>query len=217
MQIFNSFTNELEQKLLLSKLPGLPSQLKMAPVTRLEELKKMNLSLEEMGNIARKSAVLILFYPKNDETHIAMIKRATDNTVHSDQISFPGGKVEKSDPSLIYTALREANEEIGIISESVKIIGSLTKLHIPPSNFDVYPFVGVMYDTPSFNSNYEVQKILEVDLKTLLNPATLTFKKIQHRTGNDFVVPCYYIQDEVVWGATAMIISELLEIVNGDS
>jgi 8-oxo-dGTP pyrophosphatase MutT (NUDIX family) len=217
MQIFNSFSKELEQKLLLSKLPGLPSQLKMAPVTRLEELKKMNLSLEEMGNIARKSAVLILFYPKNDETHIAMIKRATDNTVHSDQISFPGGKVEKSDTSLIYTALREAEEEIGIMADSVNIVGNLTKLHIPPSNFDVYPFIGITNNTPLFSTNYEVQKILEVDLKTLLNPATCTYKKIQHRTGNDFVVPCYYIQDEVVWGATAMIISELLEIVNGDS
>ena len=197
-------------------LPGLPSQLKMAPVTRLTELKKhaKNSRASGIEENARKSAVLILFYPKNNQTHIALIKRSTDNSVHSAQISFPGGKSETFDKSLMHTALREAEEEIGIIADSVKIIGSLSELYIPPSNFDVYPFVGVTYSTPDFKPNYEVQKILEVDLETLRNPETCTYKKIQHRTGNNFEVPCYYIQGEVVWGATAMIISELLEVVS---
>lgn len=143
-----------------------------------------------------------------------MIVRATDNSVHSGQVSFPGGMAEKSDHSLIDTALREADEEIGIVPESIKIIGSLTKLYIPPSNFDVYPIVGVTLSTPIFNSNSEVHKILEIDLATLTLPETFTHKQIQHRSGNEFLVPCYYIQEEVIWGASAMIISELLDVIN---
>lgn len=226
MKSFRSEIANIELCLAEKSLPGLSTQLKMAPVTRLTELKKHAKSRLLSGRAsgvgggiednAKKSAVLILFYPKNNQTHIALIKRSTDNSVHSAQISFPGGKSEMSDKSLIHTALREAEEEIGIVADSVRIIGSLSELYIPPSNFDVYPFVGVTYDTPIFKPNYEVQKILEVDLATLMNPETCTYRKIQHRTGNDFVVPCYYIQGEVVWGATAMIISELMEVVNGD-
>ena len=209
---FKELIVTLENQLAKDNLPGLPSQLKMAPVTRINELSSFS------DDSAKKSAVLILFYPKNNQTHIALIKRSTDNSVHSAQISFPGGKTEITDKSLKHTALREAEEEVGINPNSVKIIGSLTQLYIPPSNFDVYPFVGVTYSTPDFKPNYEVQKIVEVDLVNLMNPETCTYKKIQHRTGNDFVVPCYYIQEEIIWGATAMIISELLEIVlvNGE-
>ena len=217
---FKELIVTLENHLAKDRLPGISSQLKMAPVTRLTELKKHAIPItigtraSFIGDNAKKSAVLILFYPKNNQTHIALIKRSIDKSVHSAQISFPGGKSEITDKSLIHTALREAEEEIGIITDSIKVIASLTKLYIPPSNFDVYPFVGVTYHTPDFKPNYEVQKILEVDLETLMNPETCTHKKIQHRTGNDFVVPCYYVQEEVIWGATAMIISELLQVVN---
>lgn len=215
MQSFKSFTKEIEQKLLQSTLPGLNSQLKMAPISRLAEHAKYSRASSWGSENARKSAVLILFYPKNDLTHLAMIVRAADKSVHSGQVSFPGGMAEESDHSLIDTALREANEEIGIVSDSVKIIGQLTKLYIPPSNFDVFPFVGVTFSTPVFKSNYEVQKVLEIELGTFTLPETRTHKRIQHRTGNNFEVPCYYIHGEVIWGATAMIISELLEVVNG--
>jgi len=210
MRTFKSDIIRIESCLNDNNLPDLLAQLKMAPITRINELSSFS------DDNAKKSAVLILFYPKNNQTHIALIKRSTDNSVHSAQISFPGGKSELTDKSLMHTALREAEEEVGIITDSVKIIGSLTKLYIPPSNFDVYPFVGVTYHTPDFKPNYEVQKIIEVDLETLMKPETCTYKKIQHRTGNDFVVPCYYIQGEVVWGATAMIISELLEVIKNE-
>ncbi len=207
MNSFKSEIAEIEAKLAGNNFPGLLSQLKMAPVTRLNELKSPS------GNNARNSAVLILFYPRNNQINLVLIKRSIDNSVHSGQISFPGGKVEEDDHSLTHTALREANEEIGIISESVKIIGNLSKLYIPPSNFDVYPIVGVTHSTPVFKSNHEVQKILEISLGTLINPDICTYKKIQHRTGNEFVVPCYYIQGEIIWGATAMVISELLDVL----
>ncbi len=213
MQRFNSFKIELTQKLLNSFLPGQSSHLRMAPITRLEEMKKVNLHKGNSANNPRESAVLILLYPKNHSIYIAMIKRATDNTVHSGQISFPGGKVEDTDSSLMNTALREANEEVGIIPDSVEILGQLSKLYIPPSNFDVYPFVGVTEATPVFNINHEVERILEVDLNTLLNPASRTHKKIKHSNNKDIEVPCYYINGEIIWGATAMIISELVEVI----
>ena len=238
MTVFQSLIKNLELKL-ANNLPGLSSQLKMAPRTRLEEMKAKSLQTTNMKTSSlqtrtsdemkalslhtmnintssiqtRTSAVLILFYPKNDKPHLTLIKRAIDNTVHSGQISFPGGKVEKSDNSLIHTALREANEEVGIITDSVNIIGQLTKLYIPPSNFDVFPIIGATYETPKFTINHEVEKVLEVDIRELINPNNYTHKIIQHRNGNEIDVPCYFIQDEVVWGATAMIISELLDMI----
>ncbi|MBC8321355.1 MAG: CoA pyrophosphatase [Bacteroidetes bacterium] len=208
MQSFKSKISEIEACLLGNKLPGLTSQLKMAPVSRLTFQTE-----NPPYRIPQKSAVLILFYPKNNRTNLAMIKRATDNTIHSDQISFPGGKVEASDSSLIHTALREANEEVGLDPDSVMIIGQLSKLYIPPSNFDVYPIIGVTYVTPIFSINHEVDKLLEVDLETLINPKTRKHKTIKHRSGNEFNVPCYYIQEEIIWGATAMIVAELVDII----
>ena len=217
---FISYILKIEARLANNGLPGLSSQLKMAPKSRLVELAKSQLlsgrAGEWVGENAKKSAVLILFYPKNNRVHLVMIVRAADKSVHGGQVSFPGGMVEEIDDSLIHTALREANEEIGIIPESVKIIGLLTKLYIPPSNFDVYPIVSYTDSTPIFKSNYEVQEVLEIDLETLLNPQTLTFKNILHRTGEEFKVPCYYIQGEVIWGASAMIMAELLEIMKNE-
>jgi 8-oxo-dGTP pyrophosphatase MutT (NUDIX family) len=139
--------------------------------------------------------------------------RPSDNSVHSGQISFPGGKVEKSDLSMSHTALREAHEEVGVVPNTVELIGSLTKLYIPPSNFDVYPIVGVTNTTPKFITNQEVYKLLEVDLDTLLSKDTLGYKTITHRDGNEFIVPCFHIQDEIVWGATAMILSEFMDVI----
>lgn len=208
MQRFKSEITKIEACLSANRLPGLQSQMKMMPATRLEEMKS------PPNNNPRKSAVLVLFYPKNNRAHLVMIVRATDNTVHSGQISFPGGKVEKTDRSLVHTALREANEEIGVIPGSIKIIGKLDKLYIPPSNFDVYPIVGVTYRVPDFKSNDEVQKILEIDFGTLIDRDTCTYKKIRYKAGNEFIVPCYYVQGEVIWGATAMIVSELLDVCN---
>ena len=195
-------------------LPGEKAQLSMSPVTRKmmnEEMRRSN-NGSGLKKDTRKSAVLILFYPIDNIPHIAMIKRAPDNTVHSGQISFPGGKVEKIDGSLEATALREANEEVGIMQESVKVIGQLTKLYIPPSNFDVFPFVGYSDSRPNFVTNHEVDKLMEVKLSDLLDANNRTYNTITHRDGNEFVVPSYSIQDEVIWGATGMILGELMEV-----
>ncbi len=207
MKEFNKFIKSLN--ISLRKLPGFEAQLKMAPITRLSDLKKY-----PVGKSPRKSAVLILLYPDKGEIKTVLMERAADNTVHSSQISFPGGKFENGDNNLQQTALREANEEIGIAPETVKILGPLTKLYIPPSNFDVFPFVGYTNEKPVFKTNSEVKSILEVDLKTLMNPNTLINKTIEHRTGGIFTVPCYFVQEHIIWGATSMIISELLEVVS---
>ena len=206
MRAFVNFINKLQEQL-GNRLPGLTAQLKMAPITRLIELERERTVVEP-----RKSAVLILFYPDKRNIKLILIKRAIDQTVHSGQISFPGGKFEKDDKHLKQTALRETEEEVGINPEQVSIIGALSKLYIPPSNFDVYPFIGFLQKKPQLNGNHEVQHILEVDFDELRKPETCIEKAIFHRTGKEVMVPSYAIQNEIIWGATAMMLSELIEL-----
>jgi len=208
MHQFQSLIKNLESNLSEEKLPGIEAQLAMAPVSRLKELSNGNKML-----VPKKSAVLILFYPENGSTKLVMIKRAVDDSVHSGQIAFPGGKFEAKDKDLSVTALRETNEEVGIKPESINIIGKLTTLYIPPSNYDVYPFIAYTNEKPAMKNNHEVEKIIEIDLTDLQSPQNLTQKTIKHRFGNLIDVPCFYIHNEIIWGATAMIISELLAII----
>ncbi|MCB2208015.1 MAG: CoA pyrophosphatase [Bacteroidetes bacterium] len=208
MEAFEAFIDQI--KLRLQKpLPGLETQLRLAPITRLNDLKKM-----ESPDNARKSAVLALFYPQNGDIGLLLIKRAVDDTVHSGQISFPGGKKEKSDTNLRETALRETFEEIGISSADISIIGSLSKLYIPPSNFDVYPFVGYISSQPKLSTNYEVESVLKVPVSELTGTDSIQYKTVKGRDGQLYEVPCYFVQDEIIWGATAMMLSELTAIIS---
>jgi 8-oxo-dGTP pyrophosphatase MutT (NUDIX family) len=210
MSHFQSLIKKLESKLVDNQLPGIEAQLNMAPVSRLKELKNGNRKL-----VPKKSAVLILFYPENGSTKLVMIKRATDDSVHSGQIAFPGGKFEVKDKELTTTALRETYEEVGINPELIKVIGNLSTLYIPPSNFDVHPFIAYTNEKPAMKNNYEVAKIIEVDLEELIAPENLIQKTIDHRFGKLHNVPCFSVQNEIIWGASAMIISELLEVIKG--
>jgi len=205
---FNSFIHRLKQNLALP-LPGTAAQMIMVPPTRKEALEN-----PENKKKAKPSAVLILFYPDQNEIKFTLIERATYNGVHSGQIAFPGGQPEPPDPDLQFTALREAEEETGIRPEQVKILGALTKVYIPPSHFDVYPFVGFVTKKPDFQvDNTETKDILEVKLEDFLNPASQTVKTIYYRAEKRVDVPCFYLNNRIVWGATAMILSELLEII----
>lgn len=208
MQNFRSFIERLKISLNSSSLPGLNAQLTMAPATRQEELKRM-----ANASNARQSAVLVFFYPLNGKTKLVFIKRPVDLSVHSGQIAFPGGRVEEQDEDLIATALREANEEVNIDPAKVTVVGALSKLHIPPSNFDVYPFIGFSAERPNFKGNEEVDRIVEVDVDELLNPQTKTTKTIHHRLGKLVDVPCYFVENEIIWGATAMMVGELIEVI----
>ncbi|MCK5169213.1 MAG: CoA pyrophosphatase, partial [Bacteroidales bacterium] len=154
-----------------------------------------------------------LLYQKDMDLYISFIQRTEYNGPHSGQISFPGGKLEKRDKNIIETALRESHEEIGINTEKVNIIGQLTPLHIPISNFIVYPVIGMCEDTPTFKADInEVEKIIEIKLQDLINPNNCTSKEFKYGDLS-FVAPIYSPNKLTIWGATAMILSEFLEII----
>lgn len=197
------FISVLKQQL-EKELPGYKAQEKMEPSTR----KRFLVELKHQEP-QRESAVLILLFPENNDFSFALIERQTYKGVHSGQISLPGGQVEKTDNSLQTTALRETEEEIGIPYSDVNIIGELSSLYIPPSNFNVKPFVGFIDYKPLFNPNFhEVKRIISVPLQELLHPDTATTKTICIHTGEQIDVPCFYPQQAIVWGATAMILNE---------
>lgn len=162
---------------------------------------------------ARPSAVLCLIFPIDGEPHILFMKRREDNTPHSGQVSFPGGSYEQSDANYRATALREAQEEVGIRSGDVDILGALTSLYIPVSNFNVYPFVGYTAQRPVYNlSKAEVSYILEVPVSSLFDPARKAITNVVSPAmpGVSLKVNAYVLEDTtIIWGATAMILSEL--------
>lgn len=188
------------------ELPGEKAHVKMAPAHRFD--------FPENKERARLSGVLILLYPFKDSVYTVLIKRAAYNGHHSGQISFPGGKYEDKDGTLVYTALREANEEVGVTFDEVRILGTISSLYIPVSNIMVLPVVGFAKARPEFvNDPIEVDAVLEVDLKDLSNPENKKLGQIQtHRT--TVKAPYFEVQKKIIWGATAMIIAELLEIIN---
>lgn len=191
---------------LQSPLPGVERQLEMASMGRGERW--------EIREDHRKSGVLALFYPWEEQLHLVFMKRTQDGNVHSGQISFPGGKMEPTDANATATALREAEEELNIPQTEVQVLGKLTELYIPPSNFMVYPTVGFLPRRPHFlPSLQEVAQIIEVPLGQLLDPQQPQLVSHLVRPEMKRDVPAYYIQGHVIWGATGMMLHELLAIV----
>lgn len=168
---------------------------------------------ETIPGDARPSAVLALIFSKQEELHVLLMRRTEDGRAHSGQISFPGGKQEQTDADLTATALREAQEEAGVLSGNVNILGALTSLYIPVSNFMVYPFVGYSERPPDYNlSEDEVAEILEIPLSRLFGTEhkIITTVRPSSAPGMQFTVPAYLLPDDsFIWGATAMILSEL--------
>ncbi|WJS92724.1 CoA pyrophosphatase [Flavobacterium johnsoniae] len=192
------------------ELPAVESHLKMAPKERIEGLK--NLDLEALN--ARMAGVMMLFYPKQEKTHLVLIVRNTYEGVHSAQIAFPGGKFEKSDFNFENTALRETHEEIGIESEKIEIIKKFSPMYIPPSNFLVHPFLGIAKEELSFYPDIrEVAGIIELPLSVFLNDEIIIEARLSTSYGANILVPAFNIQNHVVWGATAMILSELRDVL----
>ena len=202
--------NELERLIKkieaqLHDLPGWEAQSQMATKFR-PKLDKT----QEYYKKARQGAVLILFYPSDDAIKTTLIQRPIYEGVHSGQVAFPGGKKEEEDADLITTALREANEEVNIDPQQVVVVGSLTELYIPPSNFLVTPVVGFSRERPDLKPDeLEVADILEVPLQELIDPNVRGVKPITPREGITFDSPYFNLQGRTVWGATAMMISEL--------
>lgn len=164
---------------------------------------------------ARKAAVMALLEEKQWGWEITFIKRqAHPKDLHSGQISFPGGGLEKEDRTFAECALRETYEEIGVPPRKVEIIGSLTSLYVFASNNLVYPFVGYLKEPVTFvHDETEVERIIKVPLDHFFVPDTIqsTELKIRGHTLKD--VPYYNINGQVLWGATAMMMSEFLEVV----
>ena len=187
-------------------LPGVEAQYRMAHVIRPRPSK--------IPVNAKESAILALFFPNDDDWSLALIQRNNDNPNdrHSGQISFPGGRKENTDKNLEETALREAEEEIGIIKEDVRILGALTDLYIPVSNFKVQGYVGLLPYKPDFTPNKsEVRTILQPTISNLRDKNNLRHidMKINPRITIKRV-PYFAVDKHVVWGATAMMISEIL-------
>jgi 8-oxo-dGTP pyrophosphatase MutT (NUDIX family) len=167
---------------------------------------------------ARASAVLCLLFPVAGELNVLLIKRMADKGAHSGQISFPGGRQDATDADLKATALREANEEVGIVSSDINILGALTPLYIPVSNFLVYPYVGYTPQKPDYRlSVNEVAYVIELPLNTLFHEARKTMVDVTSPAMPAIIrnVKAYKIEDDtVIWGATAMILSELEVIMD---
>ncbi len=184
------------------------AQYRMAPLGRLES----TLTVSQYS----KAAVLCLLYPQASDLHMVFIRRASHhNDKHSAQIAFPGGKVESSDNTIIDTALREANEEIGLDPNQVNIIGEITPLPIPVSRFKVFPVLGYTDQTPIFIPQLsEVDEILEFPIEMLIDPGKVEKHRIKLSSGQWIKnVPVYNINGHIIWGATAMILSEVIEII----
>lgn len=171
--------------------------------------------VEKVDPDARQGAVLALLYPKNNEPHVALMLRNTYDGTHSGQVSFPGGKHEQTDKDLMQTALREAHEEMNIHPEGVTVVGPLSKVYIPPSRFLVSPFVGYSRERPDFKPDpVEVAEIIEAPLKLILAESSIKEKPIFVQiTNSELEVKYFDILGHTVWGATAMILKELAEML----
>ena len=192
------------------ELPAEKAHVKMAPLERVALMKNLDLS-EKKPRIA---AVMMLFYPKNGKTHLVLIVRNAYDGVHSSQIAFPGGKYEISDADFQETALRETHEEVGISSEKIEIIKQFTPMYIPPSNFLVHPFLGISSQELSFYPDIrEVADIIELPLSVFLNDEIIIEATLSTSYAANISVPAFNIQNHVVWGATAMILSELRDVL----
>ena len=175
-----------------------------------QRMKLLNSSFK-IKTTPKKAAVLIHLYPdENDSLHFVLIQRNSYVGVHSGQISFPGGKPETEDANLWDTALRESSEEVGLNGIEIHKLRSLTEVFIPPSNFLVSPFVSYSFEKPHFVREIkEVDLILEIPLGMLLGHEQVLYKNLTTNYVEEFEVPCYVFNEKVVWGATAMILSEL--------
>ena len=202
---FNAITNVLNVE-----LPAISSHVKMAP---LERVKMMEENSYDPSSV-RKAAVMMLFYPKNEVTHLLLIVRNSYPGVHSSQIAFPGGKVEEIDYDLKQTALRETHEEIGIHPNDIHVIRDFSSIYIPPSNFLVYPFLGVSQVELTFTlQQEEVAGIIELPLATLLDDSIIFNKNLETSYSKLIEVPVFQIEEHSVWGATAMMLSELKDVL----
>lgn len=202
-----NFLTTLKEQL-NNNLPGQSAQAQMASGNRTK--------FPTIPSTAKEACVLCLLYLKEKEWHLVLMERVSTNPNdrHSGQMSFPGGKLEKGE-TYEEGALRETEEEIGVPREDIKILGKLTPMYIPVSNFHVHPFVGVLAYAPSFvPQESEVKELVEVPISLLLDNNNRRIKDLTIRTVTIKAVPYFDVYEKVVWGATAMMLSEFVMLLN---
>ncbi|WP_460219489.1 NUDIX hydrolase [Psychroserpens sp. MEBiC05023] len=207
---FETFINSVS-KIKNLNLPGEDAQFKMSPPFRKALVEENKAKMKH----AKKAGVMALFYPSQTfDTHLILILRKTYKGVHSAQVGFPGGKLENDDPNLEYTALRETQEEVGVAIETVEVLKSMTPLYIPPSNFTVAPFLGITHHTPKFvKQDEEVEDLIEVKLSDFIDDSNETQVAVMTSYEVEIEVPAFMLNGHVVWGATAMMLSELKDLL----
>lgn len=195
-----------------SPLGGVNSHLKMIPKER--TIPNWN---EVHRSNPKKAAVMALFYPdSSNQTQFLLIQRAEYHGTHSAQISLPGGKFDHADKNLETTALRETYEEVGISMTDIEIKVKMTETYISPSNFLVTPFMGILSYSPLFKLNHEVKDIIEVQLTDLLSDLKVSSERLSTSYMKNIEVPCFRFQNNTVWGATAMMLSEIKDLIQSN-
>lgn len=201
---------EVIHNILASHLPGRQAHLRMSPSPVLLENQNIH------NHLPVKSAVMMLLIPYQEGIAIPFIKRTNVGKYHGGQIALPGGKMETSDKDSRETALRECNEEIGVSPDKVTILGRLSDVYIPLSNFNITPFVGTIPEIPNFVlSKNEVEKVIIIPLNDLLDNRNKTSQTL-YRLDQKIVAPGYKIEDNFIWGATAMMIAELEALIKNE-
>lgn len=207
---FNAFLLSVS-KIEKVALPAQASQFKMSPPFREQLIEKYKERMKD----AKRAGVMALFYPDiESETKLALILRKTYKGVHSAQIGFPGGKVEPNDISLEATALRETHEEIGVPTQQIEVLKQLTEVYIPPSNFYVQPYLGISKATPQFiKQEEEVEAIVEVSLSHFMDDSVVITSEVPTSYEKKVKVPAFELNGHIVWGATAMMLSEIKDLL----
>lgn len=203
----HSFVKTYLKQALAGDLPGQNSHLKMLPPGR--RLKTVDHEL----SVVKQSSVLLLLFPEGDHLYICLTKRPSTMKHHPGQISFPGGKLEKDDDSALIAALREAREEVGVDPSSVEILGKLSDLYVEVSQFSIQPFLAWTDVKPEFNVNYdEVEALILLPLDLVMEDNIIAETEMETVTGR-LPIKYFPFNNEMIWGATAMILSELVEIL----
>lgn len=206
---FETLVAHLRQRL-KQALPGEEAQYRMVPAgrPRLSQIK-----LNRRG--VRDAGVMAILEKAADEPRIILTQRQTYPGVHSGQVSLPGGRYEASDPDFLATALRETEEEIALPRQALEVLSPLSELYIPPSKFYVYPFLALSHQSQALRAEErEVASIHRPSVRALLDPNNEILLELPQKDGSLLKVPAFKLDELMVWGATAMILSEVKSLLS---